>query len=154
MATNNKPRGLPFAHGNPGRPPGSKNKATLLAASLSHKQGEALVQKAYEMAMDGNVAMLKFLLSRMLPKERPVGIELPVLDYASEGVDALAAIVAAVSSGQISPQEAANLAQLVAAFIKAIETTDVEMEIEALKTKLDEYCAEYKMDGIDQKDSA
>jgi hypothetical protein len=40
------------------------------------------------------------------------------------------------------------------AFIKAIETTDVEMEIEALKTKLDEYCAEYKMDGIDQKDSA
>ena len=154
MATNNKPRGLPFAPGNPGRPPGSKNKATLLAASLSHEQGEALVQKAYEIAMDGNVAMLKFLLSRMLPKERPVGIELPVLDYASEGVDALAAIVAAVSSGQISPQEAANLAQLVAAFIKAIETTDVEMEIEALKTKLDEYCAEYKMDGIDQKDSA
>ena len=59
MATNNKPRGLPFAHGNPGRPPGSKNKATLLAASLSDEQGEALVHKAYEMAMDGNVAMLK-----------------------------------------------------------------------------------------------
>jgi uncharacterized protein YqgV (UPF0045/DUF77 family) len=62
--------------------------------------------------------------------------------------------VDAVSSGQISPQEAANLAQLVAAFIKAIETTDVEMEIEALKTQLNEYRAEYKMDGIDQKDSA
>jgi len=152
MNTRKQPRGRPFAIGNPGRKPGSKNKATLLAASLTGEQGEQLLRKAYEMAMEGNVAMMKFLLDRILPKERPIQVELPHLDYANDSVDALAKIVEAVSSGQISPREAADLAQLVSAFTRAIETTDVVMEIDALKAQLDPHHAELKMNGVGQKD--
>jgi hypothetical protein len=90
MDTRKQPRGRPFAKGNPGRKPGSKNKATLLAASLTREQGEELLRKAYEMAMEGNVAIMKFLLDRILPKERPIQIELPHLDFANDSVDALA----------------------------------------------------------------
>ena len=130
------PRGRPFPKGNPGRKPGSKNKATLLAASLAEGQAEKILSKAIEMAMDGNVPMMKFLLDRILPKERPIQLELPPLDMANDSVDAMAEIVAAVSSGRISPREAADVAQLVSAFTRAIDSTDAQMEIDLLKEKL------------------
>jgi len=47
-------------------------KKTLLATGLAREQGEQFFRKAYEMAMGGNVAMMKFLLDRILPKERPI----------------------------------------------------------------------------------
>jgi hypothetical protein len=64
-----------------------------------------------------NVPMMKFLLDRILPKERPIQLELPDLDYAHDSVDAMAEIVNAVSSGRISPREGADVAQLVSSFI-------------------------------------
>jgi hypothetical protein len=109
MENGKQGRGRPFPKGNPGRTPGSKNKATLLATSLGREQGEELLRKAIEMAMGGNVAMIKFLLDRILPKERPIQLELPHLDYAHDSVDAMAEIVDAVSSGRISPREAADV---------------------------------------------
>jgi hypothetical protein len=129
-------RGRPFANGNPGRKPGSKNKATMLAASLTPAQGEQLLQKAHKMAMDGNVAMLKFLLDRILPRERSIELELPRLRDASQSVDALAEIVDAVSSGRISPREAADVAQLVSVSARAIETYDTEMKLEVIESEL------------------
>jgi hypothetical protein len=112
--------------GNPGRRRGSKNKETLLATGLAREQGEELLRKAIEMAMGGNVAMMKFLLDRILPKERPIDLELPHLDFAHDSVDAMSEIVDAVSAGRISPREAADVAQIVSAFRQAIEVTDVE----------------------------
>ena len=136
MDTERRLRGRPFAHGNPGRKPGSKNKTTLLATSLAREQGEELLRKAYEMAMGGNVAMMKFLLDRILPKERSVELELPKLLNASDSVDAMAEIVDAVSSGRISPREAADIAQLVSVFSRAIETHETEMKAEMIEYEL------------------
>src|SRR5712691_873277 len=112
MDNEKRPRGRPFPEGNPGRQPGSKNKATLLTTSLAGVTGEEILRKAIEMAKGGNVAMMKFLLDRILPKERPIQLELPRLDYAHDSVDAMAEIINAVSSGRISPREAADVAQL------------------------------------------
>jgi hypothetical protein len=129
-------RGRPFAKGNPGRKPGSKNKATLLAASLTREQGEELLRKAYEMAMGGNVAMMKFLLHPFLPKERSIDLELPRLSDASDSVDAMAEIVDAVSSGRISPREAADVAQLVSEYSRAIETYETEIKANRIESEL------------------
>ena len=129
-------RGRPFPKGNPGRKRGSKNKATLLAASLAGEQGEEILRKAIEMAMGGNVPLMKFLLYRILPRDRPIQLELPRLDYAHNSIDAMGEIVDAVSSGQISPREAADLAELVSAFIRAIDITDAKVEIDQLKSTL------------------
>ena len=131
------PRGRPFPIGNSGRRRGSKNKTTLLATSLVGGQGEEILRKAIEMAMGGNVPMMKFLLDRTLPKERPIQLELPGLVYAHDSVDAMAKIVAAVSSGRITPREAADLAQLVSAFTRAIDITEAQDQIDFLKSKLD-----------------
>jgi hypothetical protein len=56
-------RGRPFAKGNPGRKPGSKNKTTLIGHALLKEAEERLLQKAIEMAEGGDGPMLKFLLA-------------------------------------------------------------------------------------------
>jgi len=63
-------RGRPFANGNSGRPKGSKNRSTVLASALLDGEQEALLRKAIEEAKAGNISMLKFLLSRVLPRDR------------------------------------------------------------------------------------
>jgi hypothetical protein len=142
-------RGRPFPKGNPGRKRGSKNKTTLLATSLAGEQGKDILRKAIEMAKGGNVPMMKFLLDRILPKERPIQLELPRLDYAHDSVDAIAQIVDAVSSGRISPREAAHIAELVSAFIRAIDVTEAQTEIDLLKSKLDGLSADFNVDSSD-----
>jgi len=149
MDNEEAPRGRPFPKGNPGRKPGSKNKATLLATSLAGSQGEEILRKAIEMALGGNVPMMKFLLDRILPKERPIQLELPRLDWAHDSVDAMAEIVDAVSSGRISPREAADVAQLVSAFTRAIDITDAQMEIDMLKSKLDGLSVDFNKGSSD-----
>jgi hypothetical protein len=143
------PRGRPFPKGNPGRKPGSKNRATLLANGLAENQGEEILRKAIELALGGNVPMIKFLLDRILPKERPIQLELPRLDWAHDSVDAMAEIVDAVSSGRISPREAADVAQLVSAFTRAIDSTDAQIEIDMLKSKLDVSSVDCDTDSSD-----
>ena len=71
------PRGRPFANGNPGRKRGSKNRTTVVASALLDGEAEELVRKAVERAKAGDGPMLKFLLSRILPRERLVKLDLP-----------------------------------------------------------------------------
>ena len=89
------PRGRPFAKGNPGRLPGSKNKATLIATSLLEDEAEDLIRTAIDLAKAGDKDMLKFLLGRVLPKERAIRLELPSVNSTAKAVTALAAVTAA-----------------------------------------------------------
>lgn len=86
-------RGRPFAKGNSGRKLGSKNRSTVLAAALLEDEQSALVRKAIEVALDGDVPMLKFLLDRILPRERVIRIHLPKIDFADDAVEALGQII-------------------------------------------------------------
>jgi hypothetical protein len=46
-----------------------------------------LVRKAIELAKAGDVQMLKFLLDRVLPKDRLIKIDIPQLDFSDEAID-------------------------------------------------------------------
>jgi hypothetical protein len=82
-------RGRPFADGNSGRKPGSKNRGTIIAAALLEGDAEALLRKAIEVALSGDVPMLRFLLGRILPRDRVIKIGLPQMEFADDGVKAL-----------------------------------------------------------------
>jgi hypothetical protein len=82
-------RGRPFAHGNPGRKPGTKNWTSKLAAALEG-EAEELLRSAIAVAKSGDATMLKFLLGRVLPKERTVHVDLPATDGDFDAVDAMA----------------------------------------------------------------
>ena len=129
-------RGRPFANGNGGRKPGSKNRSTLVAAALLDGEAEKLLRKAIEVAMAGDIVMLKFLLGRVLPRERLITFDLPHMDFADDAVEALELIMRAVSEGQISVSEGAGLATLVKSQKDAITLVDVVRRLDSLDAGL------------------
>ena len=118
-------RGRPFEKGNSGRKPGSKNKTTVVAEALLKDEESELVRKAIAIAKAGDVQMLKFLLDRILPKERSVNVALPPLEHASDAIDAMGAIIEPVRTGQITANEAAALANLIAAYSRIIDVAEL-----------------------------
>ena len=129
-------RGRPFAKGNGGRRPGSKNQSTLILQALSNGDKEGLVCKGLELAKAGDVAMLKFFLSRILPRERAITIDLPKMEFADDAVEALGAITSAVCEGKITPGEAAQLAALVNSYAGAIDMADLVKRMDALEARI------------------
>jgi hypothetical protein len=132
-----KPRGRPFASGNPGRKPGSKNKTTAVAAALLRGEEIALVRKAIELAKGGDVQMLKFLLDRILPRERSIRLDLPPLDRASDAVRAIAQVVHAVAHGEIAPSEGAAVAPLISAHVRSLDVAELQAQIDELRHTLE-----------------
>lgn len=126
-------RGRPFAKGNPGRPPGSKNRSTLIAEALPEHWEVEVLRAAYEKACDGDPQLLKFFLSRILPREPLVNVDLPTVEYADGLVEALGAILRAVADGKISPTEGAAMATIVSAQTRAIEVADVVKRVDELE---------------------
>jgi hypothetical protein len=124
MDNQQRVRGRPFERNNPGRKRGSKNRSTLIAASLTGEQAQELVENGRRMANDGNTVLMKFFLERCLPKERLIPIELPQMHSAADGIAAMSAIVAALAAGQITPREAADLTHVVDTFVRSIEITE------------------------------
>lgn len=129
-------RGRPFANGNAGRRPGSRNRATVIACALLEGETKQLVRKAVELAKGGDVPMLKFFLGRLLPRERVVKLDLPHMEFADDAVEALGAIMQAVSEGAISPSEGAAVATLINSYTKAIDTADLVKRMDALEAKV------------------
>jgi hypothetical protein len=96
------------------------------------------VRKAIELAKAGDVQMLKFLLDRILPKERSIRVDLPPLDRSSDAVDALVTVIDAVGSGQIAPSEGSALASLVTAYARLIDTAEFQQRLENIEKELKE----------------
>ena len=80
--------------------------------------------------------MLKFLLDRLLPKDRLIKIDIPRLDFADEAIDGMAAISGAIAKGQITPSEGAALSNMISGYSRAIELWDLSRRIEALEASL------------------
>ena len=92
-----KPRGRPFQPGNPGRPPGSKNKTTQVLEQLAEGQAEQLLRKVLEQALAGDVACQRMMLDRLYvpPKARPINVPIPPINGPEDALSAIAAIFSA-----------------------------------------------------------
>ena len=89
-----------------------------------------------KLAEAGNVPMLKFLLGRLLPRERLIHLDLPTMEFADDAVEALGHIMRAVSEGRISPSEGAALAALINSQTHAIDMADVVKRLDSLEAKI------------------
>jgi len=126
----------PGQSGNPaGRPLGSRNKTTLAVDALLNGEAEALTRKAIELAKAGDMVALRLCLDRICPprKDRPVRFDLPTLNTAADAVEAASAILAAVSNGDLTPTEAAELGKLIENFTAALKTHDYEERLAKLE---------------------
>jgi hypothetical protein len=133
---NSPARGRPFEKGNGGRRPGSRNRTSLVAEALLKGEEVELVRKGIELAKAGDTQMLKFLLDRILPKDRSVRIEIPEMQRADDAVDALGAIINAATNGEIAPSEAAALASLIDAYVRTINVHELEARLDNMEREL------------------
>lgn len=96
---------------------------------------EAITKKALDMALEGDTTALRLCIERIAParKDSPVSFDLPKMTTALEASKAAAAVLSAVSEGQITPLEGATVMGLVENYRRVLETTDIERRITALE---------------------
>ncbi len=137
--TEKKQRGKPFEKGrsgNPnGRPKGSRNKTTLAMEALLDGEAEEITRKASEKAKAGDMVAIRLCLERTISavKSRPIEIDLPPVETAKDITAAHGVVIAAMGRGEITPDDARAIADVLEARRRAIETVELEARIEKIE---------------------
>ena len=124
-----------FMGGNPGKPKGTRHKATQAALALLDGEAEALTRQAVTMALGGDTTALRLCLERIAPPRRdaPVTFDLPPMETARDAAKAAGAVLGAVAEGELTPGEGASLMALVEGFRRTLETSELEARVAALE---------------------
>ncbi len=142
--------------GNPsGRPRGSRNRVTMAVEALLEGQAEAIAAKAVEMALEGDTTALRLVMERVVPLRRgkPVHFDFPPIEHAGDVSAALGSILKATARGELTPDEAVTIANVLEAKRKALETLDLETRLAALEKASQERRGIHPAKAADQVDS-
>ena len=137
--TEKKQRGKPFEKGqsgNPnGRPKGTRNKTTLAMEALLDGEAEEITRKAIEKAKAGDMVAIRLCLERTISavKSRPIEIDLPPVETSKDITAAHGVVIAAMGRGEITPDDARAIADVLEARRRAIETVELEARIEKIE---------------------
>ena len=124
-----------FAPGNPGKPTGSRHRATMAALALLDGEAETLTRQAVTMALAGDVAALRLCLERIAPprKDVPAAFALPAVATAKDAAAAAGAVLGAVAGGDLTPTEGTHIMALIEVYRRTLETTELEGRVTALE---------------------
>jgi len=124
-----------FASGNPGKPKGSRHRATQAVQALLDGEAQAITQKAVQMALEGDGAALRLCLERIAPPRRdaPITFALPPMSTAHDVAKAAASVLASVADGDMTPTEGAHVMVLIETYRRTLEVTELESRIAALE---------------------
>lgn len=119
--------------GNPaGKPKGARDKRTALRELLQPHAAD-LVKKAVDLALAGDTTALRICIDRCIPaikaKDQPISLSGLNGTPAEMGETVLRAMAA----GEITPDEAAAVMQVVTAQMRIVEVDDLVKRIEALE---------------------
>ena len=121
--------------GNPaGKPKGAKDKRTALR-ELLQPHAEQLVQKAVKLALDGDTTALRICIDRIIPaakaKDAPISLE------SLTGSPTEQAVVNALTTGALTPDEANAVMAVLTAQMRVVEVDELEKRIAALEAMKD-----------------
>jgi hypothetical protein len=142
---NNRTKAGRFQKGKPsanpaGRKKGALNHRTLLLEAMTADDRATIMAKIIRQARAGDRASQRLIVDRLEPprKGRAAPFPLPEIKTTGDVVKALATVTAAVAAGQISPDEALQLAGVIEVQRKAIETQELETRLHALERKFEQ----------------
>lgn len=120
-----------------GRPPGSRNRGTVLIELLLEGQAEQLTKKAIDLALGGDVTALRLCMERLYPprKDRPIHLVLPLVETVQQIPQAMARVFAAISEGEITPTEGEVLSNVLLAHKTALETADLGRRMDEVEQR-------------------
>ena len=124
-----------FGPGNPGKPKGTRHKATRAALAMLDGEAEALTRQAVTMALGGDTTALRLCLERIAPprKDAPVQFDIPPMQSAADAATAAGAVLDAVAGGELTPTEGAHIMALVEGYRRTLETSELEARVIALE---------------------
>ena len=129
-----------FAKGNPGKPRGTKNKLTKLAASLFEDSAQEIGEAVIAAARKGDMIAARLVLERVLPPKRARTISLPGFPRIRDVSDvpkAIAYLSAQVVKGKITADEADAIAGILEKYVSAVSATEYGERLAALEAAQD-----------------
>jgi hypothetical protein len=128
-----------FRPGNRGRPKGSRHKVTVLCEKLMRDDATEIVRAVIAAARGGDMVACKIILDRIAPirKGRPIRFNLPDARNAEDVAAALEAVVGAMANGDLTPDEAQMVANVLEVRRRAIETVELEIRLRVLESMSD-----------------
>jgi len=134
-----KTRGKPFAPGNPGRPKGARNRATLTLEKLMDGSVEDVAKAVITAAKSGDTSAARLVLERIMParKDSPVMLALPDMKDAAGLLEAGNRVLEAMAGGELTPAEADAVFALIERQRRIVETVEIERRLSALEDKHD-----------------
>jgi hypothetical protein len=129
----------PGESGNPaGRPPGSKNRFSTAFQDVVGEQFENLLRVVLEQALDGDLRAVKLLLSHTPPEREQIELQLPKISSMKDIVAANEAVFDAIGQGQLAPESAKLIGELIASQMRTIGGLDFERRLALLEAKYTE----------------
>lgn len=134
-ATSTKRTDTRFKAGNRGKPRGARHKVTQAVEALLDGEAPALTRKAIELALAGDRATLKLCLDRIAPvrKGRTIKLDVPPLTDSEDAKSAWATLFDAVTSGEVTPEEAAGLAALIEGWQRSHEMAEFDARLRVVE---------------------
>ena len=140
-----------FAPGNPGGPGRSKGRGYELQRAaqeaITPEQMGVMMRKALRMALEGNLAAMRFVAERTCgrapeasPEAVPLDFTLPKLQTPANCTAAIDRLADAITQGTVDRDTAKMVLDVIQARLKAIEVNDLEqrlVELEKASTTVD-----------------
>ena len=141
--------GKPFQPGNTfgkGRAAGSRNKVSLLAEQLLEGDAEAIVRKIIERAKKGDPVAMRLCMERLCPprREQPMRLDLPEIVTSTDVHAAFQVVVQGVAQGDLTPDQAEHVTNILEFGRKSIETGELARGLEEVRTELRDLKEKYE----------
>jgi hypothetical protein len=122
------------------KPPIRRQRESSSAEPLSWAQHleanrDAIFRRLLVQAKKGESSAMRIVMGSLLPRQRTVAFRLPPIEKIEDAIGALKEVAAAVANGQLSPDEAASMADVISSFRSIYETVNLErrvLELESL----------------------
>jgi hypothetical protein len=111
-----------------GRPRGSRNKSTVIMEAIGVEGAVELLRRVQRAARQGNLHAAALLLARVWPVKggRPVAVNLPPIETGRDLIEAHAALIAQMSAGEITIEDASAISRVLERQRRAFEARDLE----------------------------
>jgi hypothetical protein len=117
-----------------GRPRGSRNRATLFQEALE-QGGVAIIRKIRREALKADPTAMRLCMERLVPvaKAKDSRFPLPPLESAAKLMEAISAVMRAVTAGKLSPQEGESVARIIEGQRRMFETEGFDARLRMLE---------------------
>jgi hypothetical protein len=103
---------------------------------LLEDEAHELLRRGIEAAKAGDSLMLKFFLSRIVPRDRPVKVDFSLTEYDMDPVAASKKVVDSVARAELTPNEGLAVMNIIEAHARIMNNVELDERFEQIERTL------------------